>query len=93
MFYASLGECITAWATVERELFDLFHRALGIERRWRPKSRRDADKEKSALLFWTFPTFGMRLSYTSMLVMQCIKTGDGSETKAQKSFNHHRMIR
>ena len=74
-FYASLGECITAWADVERQLFDLFHRALlGL----------NDDKEKSALLFWTFPTFGMRLSYTSMLINYCIKTGHGSHTKAQK---------
>jgi hypothetical protein len=84
MFYASLGECITAWATIERELFDLFHRALGIERRWRPKSRRNADREKSALIFWTLPTFGMRLSYTSMLVTYCLETGDGSKSKAQQ---------
>ena len=81
MFYASLGECITAWAAIERELFELFHRALGVERRWRSKSRRNPDRDKSALLFWTFPTFGMRLSYTSMLVTYCLQTGDGKVTK------------
>jgi hypothetical protein len=84
MFYASLGECITAWAAVERELFELFHIALGVERRWSSKSRKNVDREKSALLFWTFPTFGMRLSYTSMLVTHCLKTADGSKTKPQK---------
>jgi len=28
MFYASLGECITAWVVIERHIFDLFDRAL-----------------------------------------------------------------
>ena len=84
MFYASLGECITAWAAIERELFELFHRALGVERRWGSRSRRNPDREKSALLFWTFPTFGTRLSYTSMLVTYCLETADGSKTKPQK---------
>jgi hypothetical protein len=84
MFYASLGECITAWAAIERELFELFHRALGVERRWRSRNRRNPDRDKSALLFWTFPTFGMRLSYTSMLVTYCLETSDGSKTKPQK---------
>jgi hypothetical protein len=84
MFYASLGECITAWAAIERELFELFHRALGVEPRWGSKNRRNPDRDKSALLFWTFPTFGMRLSYTSMLVTYCLQTAEGSKTKAQK---------
>jgi hypothetical protein len=84
MFYASLGECITAWAAIERELFELFHRALGVERRWGSRSRRNPDRRKSALLFWAFPTFGMRLSYTSMLVAYCLETADGSKTKPQK---------
>jgi hypothetical protein len=86
MFYASLGECITAWAAIERELFELFHRALGVERRWSSKYRKDPDREKSALLFWTFPTFGMRLNYTSMLVTHCLETADGSKTKPQKHW-------
>jgi hypothetical protein len=84
MFYASLGECITSWAAIERELFELFHRALGVECRWQTKSRKNPDKEKSALLFWTFPTFGTPLSYTSMLVTYCLETADGSKTKPQK---------
>jgi hypothetical protein len=86
MFYASLGECITAWAAIERELFELFHRALGVEHSWSSKHRKNPDREKSALLFWTFPTFGMRLSYTSMLVTHCLKTADGSKTKPQKHW-------
>jgi hypothetical protein len=48
MFYASLGECITAWAAIERELFELFRRALGVEHRWSSKHRRNPDREKSA---------------------------------------------
>jgi hypothetical protein len=71
-FFASLGECITAWSSVERGLFDLFHQAL------------DADRDKCALIFWAIPTFGMRLSYTSMLVTHCLATYDNKETKAQK---------
>jgi hypothetical protein len=86
MFYASLGECITAWAAIERELYELFHRVLGVEHRWSSRHRRNPDREKSALLFWTFPTFGMRLSYTSMLVTHCLQTADGSKTKVQKHW-------
>ena len=83
LFYASLGECITAWADVERQLFDLFRLALGKgSRGWR-KGQMDTDAEKSALLFWTFPTFRMRLSYTSMLVAHSLRTGDGSKTEAE----------
>ena len=44
MFYASLGECITSWAAIERELFELFHRALGVESRWQTKSRKTLTK-------------------------------------------------
>jgi len=76
-FYASLGECITACAAIERTLFDVFCGALYAHV---DKSAR----EKSALIFWAIPTFGMRLSYTSMLVAHCIKTADGKETKGQK---------
>jgi hypothetical protein len=72
MFYASLGECITARAAIERVLFKLFHRAL------------DANEEKSALIFWAIPTFGIRLSHTSMFVMHCLKIRDGSETKTRQ---------
>jgi hypothetical protein len=57
---------------------------LGLDHRWQPKGQRDVEREKSALLFWTFPTFRMRLSYTSMLVTHCLKTVDGSLQKAQK---------
>jgi hypothetical protein len=71
-FFASLGECITAWATVERTLFDLFHRALGGDNR-----------DKSALVFWAIPSFSMRLSYTSMLVEHCLKTRDGKKSRTQ----------
>jgi hypothetical protein len=64
--------------------FDLFHRALGIDSRGWRKGRTSHEKEKSALLFLVFPTFGMRLGYTSMLVAHGLRTGDGSKTKAQK---------
>ena len=75
LFYALVGECITAWAAVEHQLFYLFAQALfGVV----------ADGEKAALLFWTFPNFGMRLSYTSMLVKHCLRTGQGKKTDAQK---------
>jgi hypothetical protein len=84
-FFASLGECITAWASVERAIFDLFHRAL------------DADRDKCALIFWSIPNFGMRLSYTSMIVAHCLVTRDNKETRAQRAWkdlnkdlnNHH----
>ena len=87
MFYASLGECITSWAAIERELFELFHRALGVERLiGRQKAEKNAcRREVSVTLFWTFPTFGTPLSYTSMLVRRIFsKTADGSKTKPQK---------
>jgi hypothetical protein len=86
MFYASLGECITAWAAIERELFELFHRALGVQRPFGSRSRRNIAREKSALVFWEIPTFGMRLSYTSMIVTYCLRTADGSKTKPQKHW-------
>jgi hypothetical protein len=78
-FFASLGECITAWAAIERKIFDLFQIALG------------ADREKSAILFWAFPTFGMRLSYTSTFVTQCLKTNGNKKTRAQKHWNALRL--
>jgi hypothetical protein len=74
-FFASLGECITAWAAVEQKLFDLFQMALGT------------DREKSAILFWAIPAFSMRLSYTSMFVTHCLKTDANKKTKAQKTWN------
>src|SRR5579871_6091629 len=73
-FFATLGECITIWSAIEREAFELFHQALG------------ADREKSALVFWSIPTFGMRLSYTSMLVTHCLKSAAGEETRPQSAW-------
>jgi hypothetical protein len=80
LFYPSLGECITAWAAVERTLFNIFHVSLY-------DYLKKSTKKKAALLFWAMPTFGMRLSYTNMLVEHCLKTGDGSITEAQKRWN------
>lgn len=79
LFYAALGECITAWADIERTLFDLFFGALYIR-------VDNSAKEKPALIFWAIPTFGMRLSYTSMLVTHCLKIEDGKQTEAQKRW-------
>jgi hypothetical protein len=79
LFYASLGECITAWAAIERTLFDIFHVALY-------DYLKKSTKKKAALLFWEMPSFHARLSFTSMLVEHCLKTGDGSNTEAQKHW-------
>jgi hypothetical protein len=77
-FFASLGQCITFWARIERVIFTIFRSTLG------------ADEDKSALLFWKLPNLSTRLDYTSMLVEHCLKTQDSDKVKiqeAQKAWN------
>jgi hypothetical protein len=79
-FYALLGECITAWADIECQLFFLFLQALfGVAAPW-------FDAEKARLLFWTFPSFSMRLDYTSMLLLTlCLKTESGDDIQTDNA--------
>lgn len=59
-FYALMGRCITIWASIEARLYHLFTTAL------------DSPSELTGILFWSFPSFSMRLSYTSALVNECL---------------------
>jgi hypothetical protein len=77
LFFASLGECITAWADVESQLFYLFMQALFGE------VVNQADWGKATLLFSKFYTFSTRLDYTSMLIEHCLRTSDDSDSDTE----------
>ena len=73
LFFALMGRCIGVWARIEVNLFKLFGVALG------------APESLCGVIFWAIPSFGMRLSYTSSLVVECLSDPSAALSKQHKT--------
>ncbi len=75
-FYQWVGQCITEWANVERQLFRLCNFALG------------AGPERTAIIYYRTPTLDSRLD----LVEELIRTKLPRRIKADGSHDHPLVI-